>query len=162
MGLNVEDLGLEQVIAPVDINGAGATSFWVSLSRHGLATFLIQKGAWAGGTPAVTLQQATDVAGTGAKALAFDTYYLKGATQAASEFAEVAVVSNTFNLADQANEYVAIEVRGTTLDNNNEFSAVQVVIGTPGANADLLSASVVGSAVSEKGFPHDDMKVDLI
>lgn len=56
---------------PKNYTGAAVTKKFVSLKLYGKLTIVIKTGAWAAGTAAVTLKQATDVAGTGAKALAF-------------------------------------------------------------------------------------------
>jgi hypothetical protein len=60
---------------PIDTTGAAVTGDYVSLKGYAHLTIVIMQGAWAGGTPAVTLKQATDVAATGEKALSFTKYY---------------------------------------------------------------------------------------
>ncbi len=163
--ITVETLGMETGVPPVDITGTGANSFWMSMSRHDHMTILISKAAWAGGTPAVNLRQASDVAGTNAKALSFTEYWIKDAQQAASEWANVAVVSDTFDLSATADELIAIEIDGSDLDINdltNKFTAVQVQIASPGVNADLLAVYFIGTDPAGRKFPHADMKVDTI
>src|SRR5581483_7748726 len=56
---------------PKNYTGATGNSDWVSLKGYHRAAAVIQTGAWAGGTAAVTLNQATDVSGSGSKALSF-------------------------------------------------------------------------------------------
>jgi len=163
--ITVETLGMETGVNPVDINGVGADSFWISMSRHDHMTILIQKGAWAGGTPTVTLEQASNVAGDNAQALGFIEFFSKSATQAASVWVQTDVVSDSFNLTTSANEIIAIEVDGSDLDINdltNDFAAIRVRISSPGPVADLLSVVFIGTDPAGRKFPHDDMKVDTI
>ena len=49
---------------PKNYTGATGHSDYVSLKNYDCAACVIQTGAWAGGTAAVTLTQATAVAGT--------------------------------------------------------------------------------------------------
>jgi hypothetical protein len=67
----VETRRIEAGCGPVNTTGAAVTGAYVSMKDFNHLTIIIQQGAWAGGTPAVTLKQATAIAGTGAKALSF-------------------------------------------------------------------------------------------
>jgi hypothetical protein len=122
-------------IVPQNITGAAKATAWIGLKQGRKLRFVILGGAWAGGTPAVTLTQASDAAGTGDKALAFTRHF----TVSGDTVTEVAVTSNTFNLADAANQMVIIEVDASDLDVNNNFSYVKLNIASPGANADFLA-----------------------
>lgn len=124
---------------PIDTTGAAVTGDYVSLKNYGHLTIVIAKGAWAGGTPAVTLTQASAVAGTGAKALSFTKQWV-GTALTDDNLAETAVSSDTFNLTATANEYHVIEVDASDLDISGGFDCVRVGIASPGANADLVSA----------------------
>lgn len=127
---------------PIDTTGAGQDGDWVSLKNYNHLTVIIMKGAWAGGTSAVTLQQATDVAGTGAKALGFTKQWV-GTALTDDNLAETAVTSNTFNLSTTANEFHVIEIDAATLDVDGGFDCVRVRTATPGANADLVAGLYV-------------------
>lgn len=155
----VEVLGLDCVAVPLDTTGAAIATVYLSMKNYTRVTFLICQGAWAGGTPAVTLEQATDVSGTGAKALSFDKHYTKLA-EVASQYTEVAVVSDTFNLGSVADTIVAIDIQGATLDTTNEFDAIQLKIASPGANADLISVIAVLSGAAYPQDPIPDAKID--
>lgn len=120
---------------PQNYSGTANTVKWANLKGYGRMAILIQTGAWAGGTAAVTLNQATSTAGAGSKALAFTSVYIN--TGAAPDtFTKTAVSSNTFNL-DTANLLYWIEVVDSDLDTANGFNCVDVAIASPGANADF-------------------------
>jgi len=127
---------------PLDHNATAMTARYVSLKYYGHLTIMINVGAWAGGTAAVSMLQATDVSATGAKALGFTSMWHDSATDGL--LVETAVVANTFNLsAASANDLYVIEVDATSLDTANDFDCVTLVIGTPGANADLYGVMYV-------------------
>lgn len=123
---------------PIDTTGAAVSGDYVSMKGYSHLTIVIMQGAWAGGTPAVTLLQATDVAATGAKALSF-TKYWTGVALTADLLTEVAVVSDTFNLTAVANTFTVLEIDASSLDVDGGFDCVRVGIASPGSNADLIA-----------------------
>lgn len=131
-------------IPPQNISGTATTSNWISIGKRGHRhRWVIEQGAWAGGTPAVTFNQATSQGGAGSKALNPVQYYqgVGGATTTADILsAPVAIVSGTFNLPNQANTVTIIEIDESDLDFNNGFCYVQLAIASPGSNADYLCA----------------------
>src|SRR5437667_2358393 len=109
---------------PKNYTGATGNSDYVSLKNYDRVAAVIQTGAWAGGTAAVTLTQAQDVSGTAAKALSFAyqwTYQSTGFTIDA--LTRTAVSSDTFNLAT-ANTVHVIEIEASDLDVNNGFDCL--------------------------------------
>lgn len=142
----------EGATPPKDITGAGVDGDWVSMAHGRRLAIILLTGAWAGGTSAVTLEQATDNAGTSGKALGFTEYWSKTAFGAASKFARVAVVSDTFNLS-AANKIHVIEVDQADLDVSGGFTHVRVRAASPGANADLLAIAYVWEDVVYGGAP---------
>lgn len=127
--------------APKDITGAGVSGDWVNLKHYRRLLIAIFSGAWAGGTSAITLEQATDAAGTSGKALAFEWQWVStGLTADVST--KTAVTSSTFNVA-AANKLHLVEIMATDLDQQNGFHYVRVVSATPGSNADLLAVLYV-------------------
>lgn len=155
----VQDGQIETGAVPKDITGAATTGDYVSLRDYGHLTVILQQGAWAGGTPAVTLKQATDVAGTGEKALSFAKRWTKvGIT--GTVFAETAVVSDTFNLPNVANTINVLEIDAEDLDVANDFDCVRVDVASPGANADLLSIQYILSEPRYAQAETPDPKVD--
>ncbi len=133
----IEQVIPETVAVPVNTTGAAQNTTWLSVKDFRRLVFLISQGAWAGGTPAVTLQQAQDSSGTNAKTLAFTTMFQK--LNSAASWTQNAVASNTFNLPNQANTTTYVEIKDDDLDTNNGFAYVQLQVASPGANADLIS-----------------------
>ena len=119
---------------PKNYTGAAATTKYVSLKDYRHLCIQIITGAWAGGTAAVTLSQATAVAGTGAKALGFTKQFNDVTTS--GTLVETAVVSDTFTIGT-ANKLFVIEIDASQLDVANGFDCVGVAIASPGANADF-------------------------
>lgn len=123
--------------------------------------FIIAQGAWAGGTPAVTLKQATAVAGTGAKALGFAEKYSKVALTGTVNVL-AAVTSDTFNLAATANRIEMVEVSAADLDRAGGYDCVGIDVASPGANADLIAVIAIIYGLRYGGDPAilPDPKVD--
>ncbi len=138
---------------PKSYSGIGNTVQYASMKLYGRLFVLIQTGAWAAGTAAVTLNQATAVAGTAAKALAFTEMWVNTAA-APDTFTKTAVTSNTFNL-DTANLLYIIEVDANQLDNANNFDCVGVAVATPGANVDIYGITYIMGAArfEDKNLP---------
>lgn len=137
----VETCGIEVAAVPIDTTGAAVTGDYVSMKDYSHLTIIITQGAWAGGTPAVTLKQATDVSNSRSdeKALGF-SYYWTQTGLTGTGYTKTAVTSNTFKLTATPNTITVIEVEANTLDTDNGFDCVRLDIASPGANADLISA----------------------
>ena len=127
------------VAAPANYTGAVGTTEYVSLKDYRRATIKIQTGAWAAGTAAVTLNEATAVAATGAQALEFEYMYTNAAAVTAPTLVKTAVTSDTFNLS-VANALYLIEIDASELSAG--FDCLSVAIASPGANADFYSVSI--------------------
>jgi hypothetical protein len=138
--LNVQENKIIWAAEPKSYSGAAMAAKYVSMKNYKHLTILIQTGAWAGGTAAVTLSQATAVAGTGAKALAFDKQWNDVA--ASGTLVETAVTSDTFNLGT-ANKIYAIEIDADKLDMANGFDCVSLAVASPGANADFYGVTYI-------------------
>lgn len=150
---------IEAGAVPIDTTGAAVTGDYVSLAGYERLIIVIKQGAWAGGTPAVTLLQATDVAAAGAKALGFTERYTKvGLT--GTTFTKTAVAANTFNLPAVANTINVIEVPAESLDVTGDFDCVRVDIATPGANADLIDVTYILDGARYPQATMQDAKVD--
>lgn len=151
MRLGIEKLWAVSAFLPKDITGAAQTGDYVKLTHHNKLTIYLQTGAWAGGTSAVTLSQATSAAGAGAKALAIPYYWVS--TYGTSDLpVKTTVVSDTFNLS-AANKLIVMEIDAQDLDHNNGFIWVACLLGTPGANADLVSGLYILHEGSRQGDP---------
>ena len=145
---------------PIDTTGAARTGDYYSLKDFQGIVFVIVQGAWAGGTPAVTLKQATAVAGTGAKALGFSEKYSKVALTGTVNVL-TAVTSDTFNLG-VANRIEMIEVSAADLDRAGGYDCVGLDVASPGANADLIAIIAILYGNRYHGDPAllPDPKVD--
>lgn len=151
MGMQVQRTKLIWAAEPKSYSGAAMADKYVSLKNYQWLTIYIITGAWAGGTAAVTLKQAQAIAGTGAKALNFDTQWNDVA--ASGTLVKTAVVSNTFNLGTALKLYV-IEVDAASLDINNGFDCVTLAVASPGANADFYGVLYqLSDARFEEGTP---------
>lgn len=161
MNLLVENYGIEVGAVPIDTTGAIVAGDYVSLKNYSHLTVIIQQGAWAGGTPAVTLLQATDVANSAAdeKALELDYYWTKtGLTGTA--FTKTAVTADTFNLTATANTITVIEIDASDLDSDGGFDCARVAIASPGANADLICVTYILSGARFAQASPPNPKVD--
>lgn len=139
-----------QAIPPANYTGAAATGTYVTTKNASHVTILIQTGAWAGGTAAVTVNQAQDVSATLAKALGITALYTDAASVGNGLIA-TAIVSNTFNLG-VANATYLLEIDSTDLDLLNAFDCISLAVATPGSNADYYSATyILDGAVSYSG-----------
>ncbi len=137
-------------MVPNNYTGAAGTNLYVALKYYNHATILIQTGAWAGGTAAVTINQATTVSGGSAKALAFTQYWTT--TSLADDTLTLNTASsNTFNLS-AANTLYVIELDAATLDISGGFYCFSVVIASPGANNDYYAVSYLLSSGLEQAL----------
>ena len=156
----VEYFGFETAVAPKDITGAAQVGDWISLKYYSHVTIILIQGAWAAGTPAVTLSQALDVSGGTPKALSFTERWTKVGLSTGSQFTKLAVTSDTFNLPNVANTITIVEVDGDDLDVDNGYDCVAVNVASPGANADLLTVLYVLSGARYMAAAMPDAKAE--
>ena len=123
-------------ILPKDITGAAQEGDLVVVRNCEAIYILIQCGAWAGGTSAVTVTQEESASGSAGTAVVF-TKKWEGVALTDDVLEEVAVTSNTFNL-DTANEFHIIEIRPESLAAGTTH--IRAELASPGSNADLVSA----------------------
>ncbi len=116
---------------------AGATTGgdcdYVSLKGYsGMTVVIMVDNATTVTGGAVTLKQASDVAGTGEKALAFGTQYANADVGASDTVVETAVTSNTFTTGttDNKNALHIIEIDAADLDVANGFDCVRVDVAS--------------------------------
>jgi hypothetical protein len=135
-----------EALAPVDITGAAHDGNYISMKGYDHCTIIINTGAWAGGTSAVTVNRATAVAGTGEDAggVEFDYMWTNDGAVALSALTKTAVTADTFNL-DTANSMYVIEIPAASIKGSSttEYDCIQLALATPGANADLCSATYI-------------------
>lgn len=98
---------------------------------HLTIVILVDNGATVTGG-AVTLKQASAVAGTGEKELAFTTMWANVDTGASDTLVETAVTSNTFttDTTNAKNLMYVIEVEATDLDTANGFDCIRIDVAS--------------------------------
>lgn len=138
----LERLKIVPAWVPVDTTGAGQDGDWINLKNYRRVLCVILQGAWAGGTPAVTFQQATDNAATGAKTLSY-TERWDGTALTDDTLAKTTVSSDTSNLANAANGFTVVEFHAQDLDIDGGFTHMRMRVASPGANADLIAGFYV-------------------
>lgn len=135
MGLNLNALLSEQVKFVTGLDPAvpsTSTPDYVSLKNFERMTIIILvKNATTVTGSAITVKQATAVAGTGEKAVAFSTAYRNIDTAAADVLASFAVTSNTFTTdsTNSKNLMYVIEIKAEDLDVANGFDCVRAGTG---------------------------------
>jgi hypothetical protein len=157
--LLVENGQIEVGAVPIDTTGAACAGDYVSMKDFSHLTITIMQGAWAAGTSAVTLAQATTVAAGGTKALGFTKRWTKVALTGTT-YTETAVASNTFNLPNVANTINVLEIDAADLDVDGGFDCVMVNCATPGANADLIAIHYLLTGARYPQATAVDPKVD--
>ena len=136
----IEDAKILHAAEPKSYSSAAMAAKYVSLKNYNRLTIVIQTGAWAAGTAAVTLAQATNVSAGSAKALEFDSQWNDEATS--GTLVKTAVTADTFNLTTANKEYV-IEIDADALDVAGGFDCVTLAVASPGANADLYGVTYI-------------------
>lgn len=131
--MNLNSLMLERAkfvtgCAPAALASTAGDGDYVSMKNYRRLTIVISilNGSTVTGT-AVTLLQATDVAATGAKALAFTRMWANVDTGAGDTLTETAVTSNTFttNTTNAKGLMYVIELTENDLDRDNNFDCVR-------------------------------------
>jgi hypothetical protein len=128
-----EQVYLVQATAIAALTGAAGDAAYVSMKNYHRAQIIIDvtNGSTVTGG-AVTLKQATAVAGTGEKALAFTRMLANTDVGAGQTLTETSVASNTFT-TDTTNSkrlrYV-IDVQASDLDSANGFDCLRVDVAS--------------------------------
>ena len=136
-----ESVKLIEVGVPKSWASTACTAEWICMKNCERITWIIQTGAWAGGTAAVTLKQATSDGGSSA-AVTFTKYW----TVAGDTVTAATASSNTFNLSAASTMYV-VEVTPEMLARASSYDWVRIVIGSPGANADFYSVTAIAEGL---------------
>lgn len=128
---------------PVNMAAAANDGDWVHLKHYGHLTIVLFKAAGgAGEPPTLTVEQATDAAGAGAKALPFTRVAVKSGAdlQAIGQFTDVSqAAGNTYALAaGDTQAFVVVEFESAELDVANGYRFVR------GRVADVGSTSQIG------------------
>jgi len=115
---------------------------WVAMKDFNHLTIVFYKGVGtAGDNATVTLQQATDSAGAGAKALNFTEIWRKQAAdvQTVGQFTKTTqAAANTFTNTNAAEQAIwALEIDADMLDVDGGFKYVRLTLNDTGVNAQL-------------------------
>lgn len=143
MGPLIEFMQIAGCIVPVNLATAANAGDWVSMADFDRIAIVIFKGVGtAGEDPTITLQQATDASGTGAKALNFVRVDVKqGALLTAiGEFTTtIQTAANTYTNATLAETQaiIVIDVMASDLDVNNSFKFIQASIADVGTDSQI-------------------------
>lgn len=150
--------GISVALAPVDLSVAAVNSLWASIRNVNKSLFLLVflKAGTAGDNVTISLQQAKDAAGTGAKALNIkEVFFKKGATTFVTapntndKFTrspstpvnrETAISSynTTTDRVAATNDFMAlIRISPADVDLVNNFAYVRAQFTDPGSNAQL-------------------------
>lgn len=126
---------LDKALPLVALHGvvpSSAAPKWVSLKDYAHVTVMVTfKNATTVTGAAIGLAQATAVAGTGTKALAFTEMWAMVDDAAAVKPTKTAVVSNTFttDATNSKSGFYIIEVDTDSLDVDNGFDCFQATVG---------------------------------
>jgi hypothetical protein len=142
---------------PVDMSVAANNGDYISLKNYKhVAVVLFKAVGAAGEPPTLTLQQAQDVSGTGAKNLTFtrvDTKQAATNLQGTGQWTKVTqAAANTYtstNNGDKAALWV-VEFDSDQLDTNNGFDCLRATVADVGATAQLGCLLYI---LSEPRFP---------
>jgi hypothetical protein len=137
----VENAQIVAGFVPLDLQ-AQRDGDWVGLRDFNHLTVLFFKGTGTDGDdPVITLQQASDNAGTGAKALNFTEIWRKQAAdvQTVGQFTKTTqAAGNTYSNTDGHQQAIwAIEIDADMLDVDGGFKYVRATLNDTGTNAQL-------------------------
>ncbi len=128
----LEGANLEAAFVPVDLSAAANNGQWVSLTEYQrCVAVLFAAAGTAADDPVLSVNQATDNAGTGAKALSFTRIRQKsGATVPGIDtiVSQSAAGSYTATGTAAQQKIIAIEIQASDLDVANSFTHVQLSV----------------------------------
>ena len=151
-GLFLERNQIASVGLPVDLSvasGSVVTGDWINVSYcHRFAVLFHKNIGTAGDDPTLTIQQATDSAGTGAKALNFTKIYRRetataGGLKTAAGLGQWTITTqtaaNTYtNLTSAESELMwVVDFQDAMLDVDGGFKFVNATVADVGTNAQL-------------------------
>ena len=148
MGRLVENSQIVSAFVPVDMQTAANTGDYVSLKNyHRCAVVFFKAAGTAGDDPTLTIQQAQDVSGTGAKALNFTRIWHKqGTLTGVGTFTAVTqTAANTYTDATSAEIQAiwVVEIDADDLDVDNGFDCIMCSVADVGGNAQLGCAMYI-------------------
>jgi hypothetical protein len=145
-----EEAHVVNIIPPIDINGAGATSDYFSLKNYAHATILLTLGV-TGAASTVTLEESDDNAGSTTTAIAF-SYYAE--TTAAGDTLGARTAATTAGFATSTNDSITyvIEVDASQLTNGYPYLVLKMTDPTAATLASAV-AILTGARFKQDGTP---------
>jgi hypothetical protein len=134
------------IIPPIDINGAGATSDYFHVKDAAHATILLQLGV-TGAASTVTLYESDDDSGTTETAIAFN-YYAETTAAGDTLGARTAATTSGFATSTNDNVMYVIEVDASELTDGKPYLALKM--------SDPSAATVVGASAILTGRRYAD------
>ena len=134
-----EKVNLVAGILPQDLNGGAQNGDWVSLKNYlRCAVIFFADNGTAGSDVTLTFQQATDVSGTGAKALTVtDIWHKQGtllsAVSAYTHATQTAAGTYTNTDSGENENIYVIDIPADSLDVANSFDCIRCNTNAPGA-----------------------------
>lgn len=138
----LEKMQIVAGIIPVDMSTAANNGDYVSMKNFGRCAIVVFKAiGTAGDDPTITVSQASDVSGTGVKALNFTRVDYKLGTQTGIGTFTTATpaAGNTYvdAASAEAQMLAVIDIKAEDLDMENGFDCLRVSIADIGTNAQL-------------------------
>jgi hypothetical protein len=130
--LLVENVQICSAIKPIDFNAAAQAGDWVSMKNYNRMACVFHGRVGSAGTDlTLTLEQATSVAGAGAKALNFTRIDSKEGADllAIGQFTTtIQAAGNTYTTTnnEQLDQIIVIDILGTDLDKDNDYDCVRL------------------------------------
>ena len=131
---------LVPAVLPADYNGQANDGDWISLKNYARVAVVYFSGdGTAASDPTLTIEQATDVAGAGAKGLNFTTIYRKQAASALTatgQFTKTTQTAASTYTEGTSGESVllwVVEFRSDELDVPNNFDCIRARVASVGA-----------------------------
>jgi hypothetical protein len=135
----LEQMQIAAGFVPVNLAAGANNSDWVNMKSYQRLLVIFYKAAAASGTedPTVTLLQATDVAGTGSKALNNARSWTKTDADLTTigQFTAGAPSTNTLTVGSSAQKAAiwVIEVLASDLDRTNDFDCIRANVADVGS-----------------------------
>ena len=140
----VHKINIVEGFLPVDLQTAANDGDWVSLRNyHNCAVVFVSAIGTATDDPTLTMEQATAVAGTGAKALNFTVIHRKQAatdltaTGTWTRTAQTAAATFTNGTSAEQDLIWIVDFVDTELDAANDFDCLRGRVNNIGSNAQL-------------------------
>ena len=154
----LDDIDIIEGFPPVDLQTGANNGDYVSLKNYAGCLVMFHSGVGSNGEdPTLTLQQASDVAGTGVKSLTFTVIFRK---QAATSLASTAVwtrttqtAANTYTNTDAAEQSAlwVVDVKASDLDVDGGFDVIRATVadvGGAGAQPGSLHYILYGARIA--------------